>query len=127
MSNDFSTPPASNRFSSRSPGRFPSLPECEASQNVFEMTAAEPEIQPSPHFLDRGLEALRLKKAMKGAQQLAVAVQFAVQPRAADVVPVAVPGAPRTALAVAQAAVQLLMDPDMTTEAFHAGAQYDPC
>jgi hypothetical protein len=70
--------------------------------------------------LDRGLEALRQKKA-KGAQQLAVAVQ----PRAADVVPVAVPGAPRTALAVAQAtttAVQLLTDPEMTTEELRARA-----
>ena len=116
MSNHFSTPPASNRFTSRClstytppTGGGPFGPESEAEL-----------IQPSPHFLDRGLEALRQKQA-KGAQQLAVAVQ----PHAADVVPVAVPGAPRTALAVAQAtttAVQLLTDPEMTTEELRARA-----
>jgi hypothetical protein len=92
LSNPFSTPPASNRFTSRSLSTY--TPPTGGGPFGSE---AEPELmQPSPHFLDRSLEALRQKKA-KGAQQLAVAVQ----PRAADVVPVSVPGAPRTALAVA--------------------------
>ena len=115
--NHFSTPPASNRFTSRSLSTY--TPPTGGGPFGSE---AEPElIQPSPHFLDRGLEALRQKKA-KGALQLAVAVQ----PHAADdVVPVAVPSAPRTALAVAQAtttAVQLLTDPEMTTEELRARA-----
>jgi hypothetical protein len=80
--NHFSTPPASNRFTSRSLSTY--TPPTGGGPFGSE---AEPElIQPSPHFLDRGLEALRQKK-VKGALQLAVAVQ----PHAADdVVPVAV-------------------------------------
>ena len=69
MSNHFTTPPASSRFASRSTSTY----SPEASQEVFELTVsahdvavrdlralwcgqssrseAEPEIQPSPHFL----------------------------------------------------------------------------
>ena len=67
MSTHYSTPPASNRFTSRSLSTY--TPPTGGGPFGSE---AEPElIQPSPHFLDRGLEALRQKKA-KGALQLAV-------------------------------------------------------
>ena len=118
-------------------GRFLSLHEPEAAPDaardhrvLWRGQSAGPEAeaeasQPSPHYLNRGLEALR-KKA-NGVQQPALAQQpvLAVQSHEADVVQVAVPGAPRTALAVAQAvttAMQLLTDPAMTTEALRARA-----
>ena len=68
LSNQFSTPPAaSNRFTSRSLSTY--TPPTGGGPFGSE---AEPElIQASPHFLDRGLDALRQKKA-KGALQLAV-------------------------------------------------------
>ena len=96
---------------------------------LWRLQSAVPEAEadgvPSPHYLDRSLEALR-KKA-KGVQPPALAQQpmLTVQPHEADLVQVPVPGAPRTALTVAQAvttAIQLLADPDMTTEALRARA-----
>ena len=66
MINYFSTPPASTRFTSRSLSTY--TPPTGGGPFGSE---AEPELmQPSPHFLDRGLEALRQQKA-KGALQLA--------------------------------------------------------
>ena len=142
MSHLFSTPPASNRRASLSTpmsappaGRILALHEPEAAPDaarnhraLWRGQSAGPEAeaeasQPSPHYLTRGLEALR-KKA-NGVQQPALDQQpmLSVQPHEADFVQVPVPGAPRTALTVAQAvttAIQLLTDPDMTTEALRA-------
>ena len=144
MSHLFGTPPASNRRASLSTpmsappaGRDLTLHEPEVAPDatrdhraLWRLQSARPEAeaeasQPSPHYLDRRLEALR-KKA-NGVQQPALAQQpmLTVQPHEADLVQVAVPGAPRTALTVAQAvttAIQLLTDPDMTTEALRARA-----
>jgi hypothetical protein len=84
-------------------------------------------MQSSPHFLDRGLEALRQKQA-KGKQPLAVAVQ--PQQHGVQVAVPAVPGAPRTALAVAQAAVQLSRRRPCSCSSTHSGTanktQYVP-
>ena len=143
MSDLFSTPPASNRHASLSTrmsvppaGRILTLHESDAVPDtvrdhraLWRLQSAVPEAEvdgvPSPHYLDRSLEALR-KKA-KGVQPPALAQQpmLTVQPHEADLVQVIVPGAPRTALTVAQAvttAIQLLSDPDMTTEALRARA-----
>ena len=142
MSHLFGTPPASNRraslitpMSAPPAGRDLTLHEPEVAPDatrdhraLWRLQSARPEAeaeasQPSPHYLDRRLEALR-KKA-NGVQQPALAQQpmLTVQAHEADLVQVAVPGAPRTVLTVAQAvttAIQLLNDPDMTTEALRA-------